>query len=91
MTRVSGFDQFFERHVVQLQLAGDRDHHAVEFLLDQRPIGTDTQLAAEHHVEGLRAGTSALVAELQRVTLRLVFGLPFVFLGDQLGEQSAAS
>ena len=78
-----GIDQLLERHVVQLQLAGDRDHHAVELLFDQRPIGADAQLAAEHDVEGVRLGAARLVAELQAGDLALAAGLRLVFFGDQ--------
>ena len=82
-------DQLVERHVVQVQLAGDRDHHAVEPLFDQRPIGADAELAAEHDVEGLRPGAAAFVAELQAGDLPLLAGLLGVFLGDQVGEEAA--
>ena len=47
-----GVDQLFKRHVVKLQLAGDRDHHAVVALLDE---GSDAHLAhlAERYALGI--------------------------------------
>ena len=59
-------DQLMEGHVVQVQLSGDGDHHAVEPFFHQCSIGAHAELAAEHHVEGLGAGAAALVAELAR-------------------------
>ena len=60
-------DQRIERDVVEVELTGNRDHDAVELLLDQRAIGTDAELAAEHDVERVGRGAAGLVAELEPV------------------------
>ena len=60
-----GIDKLLERHVMQIQLPGNRDHYAVVFLLAQCSIGANPQLAAQHAVEGMRSRTAALVTQLQ--------------------------
>ena len=82
-------DQLAERHVIQLQLAGDGNHHPVEPLLRSAPIRPHAQLAAQHHVERLRPGATALVTELHPGDLPLLAGLSGVFLADQVGEDAA--
>ena len=54
-------DQFLEWHVHQLQLPVDRNHHAVEFLFDQRPIGPHAQLTSQHHVICMRLRAAAFI------------------------------
>ena len=82
-------DQLAERNVVEFQLAGDGDHDAVEPFFDQGTIRPDAQLAAQHHVERLRAGAAAFVSELHAGDLPLLAGLLGVLLADQVGEQPA--
>src|SRR6185436_4610727 len=53
-----GIDEFVEGNEVELELADDRDHHAIETILNESAVGTDAQLAAEHHVERLRPGAA---------------------------------
>ncbi len=53
------------------------------------PIGTDAELAAQHHVEGQRSSAAALVAELQARDFRF-FAVCLVYsLTHQIGKQAA--
>ena len=62
---VFGLTSSAERHVGEIELAVDADHVAVEVLLDERAVGADAELAAEHDVERVRRCAPRLVAELQ--------------------------
>ena len=53
-----GVNQLFKRNVVQIQLSGNRHHHAIQLLFAKCSVRSDTQLAAQHDVESLRACTT---------------------------------
>ena len=57
-------DEFRERNVVQLQLTGDGDHDAAVSLFHQGPKGAHSELAAQHHIEGVGFGAAGLVTQL---------------------------
>ena len=82
-------DQFFEGHVVQVELSGDGDHDAVQSFFRECSEGPDTQLAAEHDIEGMGASTAGFVAELQSVDFPSDTGLFFEFFGDFLCDHLA--
>ncbi len=52
-------DEGVERHVRQIELSRAGDQHAVELVFHQRPIGADTELAAEDNIKGVGQGTGA--------------------------------
>jgi len=64
----------------------DADHVAVEVLLDERAVGADAELAAEHDVERLRASAARFIAELQAGDLAALTRLPLVFVADELAS-----
>ena len=43
VTRVVRIDELFERDVVQVELSGDGNHHAVVFIFAQSSIGSHAQ------------------------------------------------
>src|SRR5262245_49689130 len=73
-------DKLLEGDEVELQLAENGDHDAVEPLFDERAIGADTELTAEHDIEGFGLGTARLVTELQAGDLAAGGGLALVFV-----------
>lgn len=81
--------ELVEGHVAQGELAGGRDHHAVQALLDQGAERAYDELAAEHQVERLGLGAARLVAEVDAAHLALASGLPPVGRRDLLGEAPA--
>ena len=52
-----GINQLVKRDVVEVQLAGHGNHHAVVLFFTQRTVGSDAQLTAQHDVECVRACT----------------------------------
>ena len=59
-------DQLLKRNVLELHLSFDRDHDTGQTLFGKCTVGTDTELAAEDHIDGQWTGTTGFVAQLQR-------------------------
>src|SRR5579863_6453092 len=51
-------DELRERHVAELELAGDADHVAIEPLFGERAESPQSQLATEDDVERVRRGAA---------------------------------
>ena len=49
-------------------------------MLDQGPVGPHAELAAEHHIEGVRQGAARFVAELKSGDPALLAGALLVLL-----------
>jgi hypothetical protein len=81
--------QLFERNVFQIQLSRARNHHTVEPLFDERPIGPHAELTAEHHVERVRPGAAHFVAKLHPVDAPPPASLPGELFFDELGKHLA--
>ena len=76
-------DQVFKRLVVQIELTGNADHHAIEVLFGQGSKRSDAQLATKHHVEGMRFGATRFVTELQAFYLSFLASFFLVGFGDE--------
>ena len=59
-------NQVFERLVMELQLARNRDHDAVQFFFCQCPEGAHAKLAAQHDVKKLPFVTQDVVRKTGR-------------------------
>ena len=55
----------YRTDVIEVELARDRDQHAVAVVFDQGAVGADAELAAQDDVKGVGQRTAGLVAELQ--------------------------
>lgn len=82
-----GIDELLERDVVQVELARDRDQHAVQPVFDKRPIRAHAQLASQDDVKRMRRGTASLIAELDPVHAPFATGLSLVLGLDQLSQR----
>src|SRR4051794_15686885 len=84
-----GIDEVRKRNVVQVQLTGDGNHDAVESLFNQGSKSAHSQLASQHHIEGLGFGAAGLVTQLYAGNLPLSTGAGLVGVRDELGEPLA--
>lgn len=82
-----GIDELLERDVVQVELARDRDEHAVEPILHECPIRSHAKLAPQHDVKGMRRSAPSLITKLNPVHSPLAAGSLLVFGLDELGQR----
>src|SRR5262249_2681344 len=57
-------DEVVERHIAEVELAGDRNEDTIEAVLDDRTVGPHPELAAQNHIEGMGQGAARFIAEL---------------------------
>ena len=82
-----GIDELLEGDVVQVELARDRDEHAVKPIFHERPKRPHAKLAPQHDVKGVRRSTPGLIAKLNPVHSPFAAGSLLVLGLDELGQR----
>ncbi len=86
-----GFDQGIKGHIIQVELARDRDEHAVGMIFNEGTAGPNAELAAQDHVKRMRQAAAGLVSQLQAGDSPFLSSALGVFRLDELGHVRASS
>lgn len=78
--------QLLEGNIVQVELSGDGDHHTIQPLFMQSPVGPHAKLASQHHVESMWPGTATFVTQLNAGAFASDASLFFEFCGNAFGD-----